>query len=323
MIVREKNFDIRKIAESGQCFRLNEIYEGCWQVLAGDKMLFVTEIDDLQEDDENDLNAERNVYDEYDTYTERKVGSDDGRNMDAPNIAAFDNEAVIEDHTYEFSCSKDEYESFWKSYFDLDTDYTKFINSIDKEDEYLTKAAQYGYGMRILRQDPFETLISFIISQRKNIPAIKASVEKLSRAFGHDIGGDYSFPSVKELSMADFLELSKCSLGYRASYIFKTVEMINTGKFDLDKLKSDQLTSEELTSRLMALPGVGIKVANCTSLFGFHRLEAFPRDVWIKRIEDKYYNGHFDEDRYPGFAGVLQQYMFYYERTKTLKRIKD
>ncbi len=270
MLVREKNFDIRKIADSGQCFRMNETGDGVWKIVAKDKLLMVREI-----------------------------------------------EKIKKDYVYDFSCTKEEYEEFWKDYFDIDKDYSEFTQKIDKNDKYLLQAADYGYGMKILRQDVFETLVSFIISQRKNIPAIKNSVEKICEKFGHDIGGAYSFPTPKELLQADLEGLKECSLGYRAEYIYKTVRMIISGEFDLDTLiRNKELSNEMLLSSLMNLPGVGIKVANCTSLFGFHRLEAFPRDVWIKRIEEKNYNGHFDEDKYQGFAGVLQQYMFYYERTK-------
>lgn len=270
MLVREKNFDIRKIADSGQCFRMNETSDGVWKIVAKDKLLMVREIEECGKD-----------------------------------------------HVYDFSCTREEYDRFWKDYFDMDKDYSDFTNRIDKKDKYLLQAAEYGYGMKILRQDIFETLISFIISQRKNIPAIKNSVEKICERFGHDIGGVYSFPTPEELYKADIESLKECSLGYRADYIYKTVRLILSGDFDIDKLSEDkEISNDMLLQSLMTLPGVGIKVANCTSLFGFHRLEAFPRDVWIKRIEENNYNGHFDEDKYEGFAGVLQQYMFYYERTK-------
>ncbi len=282
MLVREKNFDIRKIADSGQCFRMNETKDGVWKIVARDRLLWVAEVEGSKESKKSDKSEESG-----------------------------------KDHIYDFSCTEEEYEDFWKDYFDIACDYSRFTDRIDKKDKYLTKAAVYGYGMKILRQDIFETLISFIISQRKNIPAIKNSVEKICEKFGHDIGGAYSFPTPEELFLADLESLKECSLGYRAEYIYKTVRLILEGEFDLDGLRRDkEISNKLLLEKLMNLPGVGIKVANCTSLFGFHRLEAFPRDVWIKRIEDNYYNGHFDEDKYQGFAGVLQQYMFYYERSK-------
>jgi len=208
----------------------------------------------------------------------------------------------------------DEDNDFWYDYFDLNTNYAKYINSIDKNDQFLTAAADYGRGIRILKQDKWEMLITYIISQRRSIPSIKTCVERLCKMYGKKIKGSsyYSFPSPKELSNANMDELLQAGLGYRAEYVYLAAKAVYSGALDLDSLSN--LSYEDLVESLMKLKGVGIKVANCTALFGYHKIEAFPIDVWISRVCDQYYGGHFDVDKYPGFAGILQQYMFYFVR---------
>ncbi|MBO5551693.1 MAG: DNA-3-methyladenine glycosylase 2 family protein [Lachnospiraceae bacterium] len=214
---------------------------------------------------------------------------------------------------YSFSCTEDEFNDIWRTYFDLETDYGHFTDSIDPEDEFLRKAASYGSGIRILRQEPFETLISFIISQRKNIPAIRSSVEKLSRLCGDRIGDDiYAFPEASAIAGLSEKELGECSLGYRAPYVREAARQAACGELDLDGWES--LPDDELFKNLMSVYGVGKKIANCVMLFAYHRIAAFPVDVWIKRIEDQYYGGTFPVSKYPGYAGVLQQYMFAFIR---------
>lgn len=214
---------------------------------------------------------------------------------------------------FELSCDDTEYEDYWRAYFDADTDYSVYINAIDKEDGFLTGAAAYGSGIRILRQEPFETLISFIISQRKNIPAIQSSVEKLCRICGIKISDDiYSFPTPEAIAGLSEEELGACSLGYRVPYIRDTARRIAAGETDLETLRA--LSDDELYNELLSFHGVGKKVANCVMLFGYHRISAFPVDVWIQRVEELHYNGRFPVERYPGFAGVLQQYMFFFGR---------
>lgn len=208
-------------------------------------------------------------------------------------------------------------DEFWQNYFDMDTDYSKFIAAVPKSDKFLTAAVQYAEGMRILRQDPWEMLISFIISQRKSIPAIKTSVEKLCEKFGTWKNGYYAFPTPKQLARADIDELFACSLGYRAPYIYECAQKTASGEYDIEAWQ--HLPDEALRDRLLAIRGVGIKVANCVMLFGYHRIAAFPVDVWIQRIVDEHYDGRFPLENYEGFAGVIQQYMFYYGRLAAKK----
>ena len=202
---------------------------------------------------------------------------------------------------------------FWKDYFDMETDYEAFIDSIDPEDLYLTGAAEYGRGIRILRQDPWEMLITFIISQRRSIPSIKTCVEALCRRWGRPIGdGLYAFPTPEELACASLEDLAGCSLGYRAEYVYLAAQGVSSGDIDIKAMS--QMPDPELFDALTALRGVGPKVANCVSLFGFHRIGAFPIDVWIDRVLKEHYPCGFPMDRYKGFAGVMQQYMFFAAR---------
>lgn len=212
---------------------------------------------------------------------------------------------------FRFYCDEDEFYQLWYEYFDLGTDYSEFIEKISSDDHYLTKAANYASGIRILKQEPWETLVSFIISQRKNIPAIKKSVELLCQKYGQEIGDNiFSFPTASTLSKLSIEELNMCSLGYRSKYIFNTAQSIDNGILRLNDLyhQSDM----DILEKLCTLSGVGNKVANCIMLFAYHRINAFPIDVWIERVLKDEYNNQFNLLQYDGFAGVIQQYMFYY-----------
>jgi N-glycosylase/DNA lyase len=230
--------------------------------------------------------------------------------------------------SFAFSCDEDEFNTIWKTYFDLDRDYEKIVKSIDCSDGYLLKASEFGHGIRILKQDIFETTISYIISQRRSIPSITTSVERISKLCGKKIKAPkledpfvsplekeyHAFPTPEELYNLPFRELENTGVGYRAPYIARAAEEFRTGKLDPDALA--ELSDDDLYKALTAMYGVGTKVANCIMLFGFARTGRFPVDVWIKRIEDNYYGGHFDYSRYPDTAGIMQQFMFYYERRK-------
>ncbi|WP_026507117.1 DNA-3-methyladenine glycosylase family protein [Butyrivibrio sp. MC2013] len=214
-------------------------------------------------------------------------------------------------------CSADEYEKIWRGYLDMDTDYGSIISSIPAGDLYLKNAAAAFKGIRILRQDPWETLITFIISQRKNIPAIKASVEKLCSIAGPVIGYSqdedfHAFPTPKALAALSEEDLKACSLGYRTPYIQRAARAVLDGTFD--PYMAFSLPDEELFDKLCSLHGVGKKVANCTMLFAYHRMDSFPIDVWMERIRDRHYPEGFNTDSYRPWGGVMQQYMFAYER---------
>ncbi len=217
--------------------------------------------------------------------------------------------------TLEFSCTEEEYRLLWQAYFDLDTDYGAMAAVLPGEDVYLRAAAEYGRGIRILRQEPWETLVTFLISQRKNIPAIRQAVEKLCLAGGRVIGEDEegpicAFPSPGELMRLGEEGLRACGLGYRAPYVLRAAEVFS-GE-DLNGFCG--LDDEALLKALCALYGVGPKIAQCVMLFGFHRLNAFPVDVWIQRVAEKRYPGGIHPEQFSPFAGVMQQYMYAYER---------
>ena len=230
--------------------------------------------------------------------------------------------------TFAFSCSDKEFRNIWKPYLDLGRDYKAIVRSIDKNDQYLLDAARFGEGIRILKQDVFETVISYIISQRRSIPSITMSVERISKLCGKKIKAPelsepfvkplnseyFAFPTPEELNALPFSELENTGVGYRAPYIARAAEGFATRLLDAESL--GKLSDDDLYKALTAMYGVGAKVANCIMLFAFARTGRFPVDVWIQRIEDKYYGGHFDCTPYPDTAGIMQQFMFYYERRR-------
>lgn len=229
------------------------------------------------------------------------------------------------DGRYEVDCSRWNWKHTWKPYFDLNASYAAIRRSIPDSDTYLTRAAEYSQGIRILRQDPWEMLITFIISQRKSIPAIRSAVEMLCEKAGTlcEEGGEnfYTFPRPGELARLSEEDLRECSLGYRAPYIYQTVRKVRREKINL--YQWNILADEKLVEKLMEFPGVGIKVANCTALFGYHCIARAPVDVWIERVIREHYGGQNPFVSYPETAGIMQQYMFYYIRNgKKMSRTK-
>ena len=219
---------------------------------------------------------------------------------------------------FDFSCTPEEFASLWHDYFDLDTDYSTILNLVPPDGSYLHRAVLYAGGIRILRQEPFETLISFIISQRKNIPAIQFCVNQLCSRFGEAIGENaFAFPAPEALAGASMEELAGCSLGYRAKYIQQTARMIASAQVGLDSLHP--LPDDELQAALTGFPGVGEKVAACVMLFAYRRMDAFPVDVWIKRVLQTEYPDGFPFGLYKGSAGMLQQMLFCYARSQAVK----
>jgi len=219
-------------------------------------------------------------------------------------------------HTYIFWCSPEEFQAVWVPYFDLNTDYKAFKEQM-RNDPFLCEALNESGGIRILRQDIWETAVTFVISQRNNIPRIAKSVEVLCEKFGtplNEIGGKtiYAFPTPDQLLWPD---LSIASLGYREPYI---KELAKCGDDVWQQLPNQSDTQARKT--LLAMKGVGEKVANCIMLFGLHRMNSYPRDVWVNRLIDDVYHGEFDPRKYDGFAGYVQQLQFYYYR-KTAGRV--
>ena len=221
-------------------------------------------------------------------------------------------------------------ENVVKDYFDFDTNYTKIKETLSKVDKYLEESINFGSGIRILNQDLWEVLISFIISANNNIPRIKGIIEKISKQYGNKItykGKDYyTFPTPKELSKASIEDLRKLGLGFRDKRVYETTQKIAKDEINLNKIAQIKDT-DKIREILETLPGVGPKVADCILLFGLKRFEVFPIDVWVRRIMNDLYIKNEDETKvnkkeieklaktkYANLAGIAQQYLFYWKR---------
>lgn len=208
-----------------------------------------------------------------------------------------------------------EYYGFWKNYFDMDRDYSKIIKTVS-QDEIIGKAITVAGGIRILNQDPWEALCSFIISQNNNIPRIKGIINRLCENFGEEKSGYYSFPSAIKLSKLKPEDLEILRAGFRAKYIIDAAKKVSDGTVKLDLLR--EMPYENAAEELMKILGVGPKVADCVLLFGLGHIEAFPRDVWIKRAMEALFKGELPECA-KEYAGIVQQYIFHYARITKLQ----
>ena len=226
----------------------------------------------------------------------------------------------------------DEFHSVWSHYFDLDRDYGAIKTELLK-DEAIKEAVNFGSGIRILNQDFWETLISFIISANNNIPRIKGIIERLSLAYGEKIhsteGEFYAFPDPLALSRAKEEDILRCGCGYRARYIKETARMVESGEVSFESIKD--ASYEASLDMLLKCLGVGRKVADCVLLFSVGKHEAFPVDVWIKRVMERLYrlNGKneseirsFAQKRFGSIAGFAQQYLFYHAIMGTVLSIE-
>ena len=272
------DFDLDKLAESGQCFRWRRAAEGGYRIVHRDRCLTI-----------------------------RQVGEDRWR----------------------LSCSEAEFERVWRAYFDLDTDYRAIRRAVrETEDPFLARACAFGAGIRILRQEPWETLVSFIISQNRSIPMIQRSVELLCAAAGDELRDDdgepyYTFPRPERLLSLPEEALAACRLGYRCGYVRAAAEAVAGGGLDLARLAAADAADAEVMAALTGVRGVGVKVASCVALFGLHRLDAFPVDVWIRRVLDREYPRGWPLERYRPWNGVYQQYLFFYDRSQKQIEVND
>lgn len=252
-------FDLKQIADSGQCFRLTPLQGGGYVAVTKDHLVKIVP---------------------------HKEGG------------------------YVFHCPFEDFRDVWIDYFDLEADYAAYQEKMSG-DPFLQKAIAAGGGIRILRQDLWETVVTFTISQRNNIPRIRKAVDTLCQLYGTKLGeieGQefYSFPTPDQLKGQD---LSPVSLGYRERYVSELAEQDPWIWFNLHAL-SDKYAKKTL----MDMNGIGEKVANCVMLFGLHRMDSYPRDVWINRMIDDIYHGEFNPEQYAGFAGYVQQLQFFYYR---------
>lgn len=208
-------------------------------------------------------------------------------------------------------------ESLWRGYFDLERDYAAASRTFMSGGDYLAECVEFGQGIRILRQDSWEALCSFIISQCNNIKRIKGIVERLCTMFGEPVDFDgqryYTFPSAERIAALSVDELAPLRCGYRAPYIISAATAVATGAIDLEALAATDSASAK--KALKQLNGIGDKVANCVVLFGLYHMEAFPIDVWIRRALKEHFPPDFDPAVLGDCAGLAQQYIFYYARS--------
>ncbi len=213
-----------------------------------------------------------------------------------------------------YNTSVEDFDNIWCDYFDFNRDYGEIITEISSN-EILKKASNFGKGIRVLNQEPWETLCSFIISQNNNIKRIKGIISRLCENFGEEINGYYTFPTAEKISSLTLEDLSVLRSGFRAKYILDAAQKIANGEIDLYNLKN--LSTDEARAQLMKIKGVGPKVADCALLFSHKHIDAFPKDVWIKRAMEVLFDGELPQEAVP-FAGIVQQYIFFYARETKL-----
>jgi len=270
IITIDDDFDLGKIAASGQCFRWQMVDEKTCRIIAADRCLYISQ------------NA---------------------------------------DQTYQIDCNESTFQADWYSYFDLAENYQAIRERIVPEkDPFLWQAMAHEKGVRILRQDPWEMLITSVITQNRNIPAIQRSIELLSQACGdrrYDSRGleYYAFPAPDQIITLSEQQLLDCKLGYRWKYVHAAAEAVSDGKINL--LRLQKANCNEAVQQLTEIYGIGNKVASCVALFGLHQLDAFPRDVWINRVMGNEYPNGYPFDEYSPYNGVYQQYMFAYYRNQS------
>ena len=202
--------------------------------------------------------------------------------------------------------------ALWSDYFDLSLDYGAVRKSLSALHPVLSEAAAYAAGIRILRQEPYEALCTFIISQNNNIKRIKGIVQRLCEGFGDRLSdGGFAFPSAECMASLSVEDLAPLRAGFRAKYLLDAAQKVSEGEVNLSRCFS--LPYEEARAELMKIKGVGQKVADCTLLFGMHRIEAFPLDVWMKRAMKTCFPQMEPAD-FGAYAGIAQQYIFHYSR---------
>ena len=241
------------------------------------------------------------------------------------NVKKVNNEVIF------YSIGADNLEELVKEYFDLERNYEDIKNTLSKVDSYLENSINYGNGIRILNQDLWETIISFIISANNNIPRIKGIINRLSYKYGNKIIWNnkeyYTFPTVESLSNATVEELRKTGLGFRDIRVYETTQKILNKQVDLEELHKEKDT-KKIREILLTLSGVGPKVADCILLFStLKRFDVFPIDVWVRRVMNDLYIKNEDEtkvdkkeiekiakEKYGNLEGIAQQYLFYWKR---------
>ncbi len=235
-----------------------------------------------------------------------------------------ENERVI----FTGNCNED-IKTICIDYFDLNKNYENIKTELSKIDNYLANSIKYGNGIRILHQDLWETLISFIISANNNIPRIKTIIERISKTYGNKLIFQdkeyYAFPTPEELANVTVQDFRNLGLGFRDVRVYETVQKTLRKEIDLEQLEKEK-DAETLRNKLLEIPGVGHKVADCIMLFSLKRYEVFPVDVWVRRVISELYFENieqkpqtiqkFAKEQYGNLAGLAQQYLFYWRRDR-------
>lgn len=207
----------------------------------------------------------------------------------------------------------EEFEEIWYDYFDLGTDYEAIRGQLCGKQERLCDMAAYAPGIRILRQDAWEALLTFLLSQNNNIPRITGIVRRLCERYGERIADGYAFPDAQRMAALSEQDLRDIGSGFRAKYLLAAAKMVAGGELDLESLRTLELGRAREVLR--TVPGIGPKVAECVLLYGLHRLEAFPMDVWMKRAMEEFFPGC-TPGIFGEYAGIAQQYLYHYVRTR-------
>ena len=225
-----------------------------------------------------------------------------------------------------FSCTNDEFQNIWSDYFDLNRDYDAIKSLISETDPIMQAAIKHAPGIRILKQDFWEMVISFIISQNNRIPMIKKVIENICGKYGGEIEDGFVFPGAEQMAEASIEDLMELKTGFRAKYIIDAIQKRQDGSLDEDVIS--RLATDEIKDKLTEVKGIGDKVAHCIMMFGLGRMDVFPTDVWIKRIiSELYFAGadvplkeiqNFARDKWGGNAGIAQQYLFHYARLEKI-----
>ncbi|MDU7212965.1 DNA-3-methyladenine glycosylase family protein [Clostridium sp.] len=227
--------------------------------------------------------------------------------------------------------NEEDFNNIWLDYFDLKRDYSEIKAGL-AHDEILGKSVEYGYGIRLLNQEHFELLISFIISARNSIPSIMKTIKKISEKWGTPIeykgNTYYTFPTPEQLKDATEEEIKETGASFRSKYIVDTIAKVNENSYDFDLERISKLNTDECHVALQNFKGVGSKVADCIMLFSMRKYSAFPVDVWVKRAMIFFYGAEdaslnkiriFARDKFGELAGFAQQYLFYYARENKIK----
>lgn len=314
--VETDHFNLGQICQSGQCFRMERIEESRDGAEAGTES---GKESDTENDKKNDTRnrTENNKENDAGNRTENDTEDSALPRGDRYRVIAGGRYLEIiegEEGCY-FLCSQEECDAHWKAYFDLETDYGQYIRQIDPGDAYLVRAAASGSGIRILRQDLWETIVSFLISQQNNILRIRRCIRTICEGYGERLEtphgvGYHAFPTPQALAGLEEDGLLASGLGYRSKYVVRAARCAASGELDLEGIKA--LPYREAKEELLKLFGVGEKVADCICLFALHHLEAFPVDTHISQVLQAHYKKGFPKRRYKGYQGVLQQYIFYH-----------